>query len=42
MSGSVSESADLPGVWSIMRPVQGRIRFAMGLAGVAAVCALGR
>lgn len=41
MSGSVSESADLPGVWSIMRPVQGRIRFAMGLAGVAAVCALG-
>lgn len=30
-----------PGVWSIMRPVQGQIRFAMGLAGLAAASALG-
>lgn len=41
MSGSSPRPADLPGVWSIMRPVQGRIRFAMGLAGVAAAFALG-
>ncbi|MFC0708274.1 ABC transporter ATP-binding protein [Azorhizophilus paspali] len=28
-------------VWTIMRPVQGQIRFAMVLAGLAAACALG-
>jgi len=31
----------VPGVWSIMRPVQGQIRFAMSLASVAAACTLG-
>lgn len=31
----------VPGVWSIMRPVQGQIRLAMTLAGLAAACALG-
>ncbi|MDR1063138.1 MAG: ABC transporter ATP-binding protein/permease [Azoarcus sp.] len=30
-----------PGIWSIMRPVQGQIRFAMALAGLAAASALG-
>ncbi|HEN8221984.1 TPA: ABC transporter ATP-binding protein [Pseudomonas aeruginosa] len=29
------------GVWAVMRPVQGQIRFAMVLAGLAAACALG-
>lgn len=29
------------GVWGVMRPVQGQIRFAMVLAGLAAACALG-
>lgn len=29
------------GVWGIMLPVRGRIRFAMALAGLAAACALG-
>ena len=27
------------GVWGVMRPVQGQIRFAMVLAGLAAACA---
>lgn len=31
----------VPSVWSIMRPVQGQIRLAMTLAGLAAACALG-
>ena len=29
------------GVWGVMRPVQGQIRFAMVLAGLAAACTLG-
>ncbi|WP_036591920.1 ABC transporter ATP-binding protein [Oceanospirillum maris] len=41
MSGSLSRSADLPKVWSIMRPVWGQIRFAMGLAGIASAFTLG-
>lgn len=35
------KSQTVPGVWSIMRPVQGRICLAMTLAGLAAACAMG-
>lgn len=35
------KSQTVPGVWSIMRPVQGRIRLAMALAALAAACSMG-
>jgi ATP-binding cassette subfamily B protein len=35
------QAGGAPGIWSIMRPVQGQIRFAMALAGLAAASALG-
>lgn len=35
------DRVDTPGVWSIMRPVQGQIRFAMVLAGLATAATLG-
>ncbi|HFF3752616.1 TPA: ABC transporter ATP-binding protein [Klebsiella pneumoniae] len=37
---SDGKSPATPGVWSIMRPVQGQIRISMVLAGVASACAL--
>ncbi|WP_263065193.1 ABC transporter ATP-binding protein [Dickeya dadantii] len=39
MSGNRVESS--LGVWAIMRPVQGQIRFAMALASLATACSLG-
>lgn len=38
---SEGKQQNVPGAWAIMRPVQGQIRWAMVLAGLAAACTLG-